>query len=124
VDWLAGCWRMETPTQVVEEQWMAPRADAMIGVNRTVRNARTTGWELLRLVARDGDLVYIADPSGQAETEFGATRITPDTLIFENPQHDFPKKLSYLRTTEGVLRVDVEADGRGFSLVFKRHACP
>lgn len=124
VAWLAGCWRAETPRQVMEEHWMAPRGDAMVGVNRTVRQGRTTAWELLRIVSREGSLVYIADPSGQTETEFGATRLATDTLVFENPAHDFPKKITYLRAGAGRVRVGVEADGRGFSIAFSRVGCP
>ena len=76
--WLAGCWRLERGSVVIDEQWMAPRGDAMVGMARTVRAGAMRGFELVRIVVRDGQLVYVADPSGQSRTEFPATLVEAD----------------------------------------------
>lgn len=102
---------------------MAPLGDAMVGMSRSVRDGRMTGFELLRIVVRDGGLVYIADPSGQARTEFPATEVSEDILTFENPAHDFPKKIQYRKTGVDSLVANVEADGRGFQLRMAKVSC-
>lgn len=95
--WMAGCWARTAPDRSYEEQWMAPRGGAMLGVSRTVRDGRATGHEFLRIFERDGGLVYHAVPSGQAPTDFAATRVGHDAVTFENPAHDFPTRIVYRR---------------------------
>lgn len=38
--WLSGCWRQESPSRVVEEMWMTPSGDGMLGMSRTVARGR------------------------------------------------------------------------------------
>ena len=44
-----------------------------------------------------GGLEYVAKPSGQPEATFTATRASAREILFENPAHDFPKKIHYTR---------------------------
>jgi hypothetical protein len=43
----------------------------MPAVSRTLKDGRMAGFESLRIVERDGGLVYIAQPGGRPPTEFG-----------------------------------------------------
>jgi hypothetical protein len=77
VAWLAGSWRMEQAGRVVEEQWMAPAADVMLGMSRTVAKGRVTGHEFMQIrVGPGGDLFYVAQPSGQKEAAFQHSVLT------------------------------------------------
>ena len=69
----------------------------MMGVSRTVAGTRTTEWEFLMIREGSGGLEYVAKPSGQAEATFTASRASAGEVIFENPAHDFPKKIHYKR---------------------------
>ena len=42
-----------------------------------------------------GKLVYIALPSRQKEVVFTATAVAAGSVVFENPAHDFPSRISY-----------------------------
>ena len=54
---------------------MAPRGTSMVGGARTVEGIETVGYEHLRIEV-DGDrLVYVAAPSGQAETRFAQVEL-------------------------------------------------
>jgi hypothetical protein len=64
----------------------------------------------LRIVERDGTLVYVAQPNGRPPTEFTLTSIAPDSATFENPSHDFPKVIRYSRRADGSLEARV-SDG-------------
>jgi len=102
VAWLHGCWQtMGTPT-VIEEQWMAPRGGTMIGMGRTVRDGRTTEYELVVLKEQDGRLAYEAHPSGQAPAVFLSREITDSSVLFENAEHDFPQRVGYRRSESGL----------------------
>ena len=95
--WLAGCWEQGGGARITEEQWMVPRGATMLGMSRTVAGGVTRSTEQLRIEQRDGKAVYVASPSGQATTAFTAATVSDTLVVFENPTHDFPTKISYRR---------------------------
>jgi hypothetical protein len=64
------------------------------------------------LRARPDGVVYIAQPGGRPPTEFALTSGGSGLAVFENPAHDFPKRLSYRRTGRTLL-VEVEGAEKG-----------
>src|SRR5688572_16615678 len=90
--WLQGCWTLESAQRVVDENWMPPRGGSMVGVGRTVRDGKLVEYELIVLSEQGGRLAYHAHPSGQPSAVFLSTTVTESTLVFENPEHDFPQK--------------------------------
>ena len=93
--WIGGCWRLEAKGRVVDEQWMAPAGDVMLGMARTVRDGRLDEYELTLLRQVDGRLDYEAHPVRQPTAVFSSTWVSDTLLIFENPRHDFPKLVAY-----------------------------
>ena len=67
----------------------------MIGVSRTIRNGKTTAYELMVLREEGERLAYEAHPSGQSQAIFLSTRISESDLVFQNPEHDFPQEVGY-----------------------------
>lgn len=129
IGWMAGCWESAGPRRVVEEQWTRPRGGTMMGVSRTVMGDSTREYEFTRIVEREGALVFVADPSGQARTEFVARAATADSVAFENPAHDFPQRIVYRRAAAGDslhARIEATRDGqvRGADFRYARVACP
>ncbi len=126
--WLAGCWEMRTPNRVTMEMWMPPMGDLMVGASRTVAGTIARAFEHLRLRAHGDTLVYTAIPSGQRETDFRSTAVSADSLVFENPAHDFPQRIVYRRSGADSLVARVEGPGpngttRGFDLPMQRVSC-
>lgn len=97
VAWIAGCWELDRNGRHVVESWLPPEGGTMMGVSRTVAGSRTTEWEFLIIREGRGGLEYVAKPSGQPEATFTAARASASEVIFENPAHDFPKKIHYKR---------------------------
>ena len=125
VNWLAGCWEMSVSGFTVQEHWMSPGGGLMLGLNRTTRSERSTSYEFLILRETDSRLVLEAHPSGQTPTEFAATKVTPESVTFENPEHDFPKRVRYARRGSDslVARVDAGEGERGLDQMFRRVGC-
>jgi hypothetical protein len=128
--WLAGCWeqRNDARNMVISEQWMAPAGGTMIGMSRTVRDGKTTGYEFIRIVERADGIFYIARPSqNKDETEFRLTGASAKRAEFVNPEHDFPQRIVYTLTETGDLNARAEAtrDGKtqGFDLRMMRTNC-
>ena len=125
VHWLTGCWNAGGE---VDESWTDGTGGQLFGINRSYRAGRAVRWEFLRIYEGRSTLVYAAAPSHQPPAEFTARVVTPDSIIFEKPEHDFPTVLAYRRVSGDSLLVEVSGPGesgetRGFALRFERVAC-
>ena len=120
--WLAGAWVGTKGKSSIEERWSPPAGGAMLGVSRTVSRDRMSAFEFLRLVERDGGLVYIAQPNGGTATEFVLTELGATRAVFENPRHDSPQRIVYELSAEGQLSASIgqTKGGRPQRFEFKR----
>ena len=100
--WLTGCWALTRNGRHVIEQWTPPEGGTLVGVSRTVANGRITEYEFLLIRSGANALEYVAKPSGQPETIFTSTHVTATEAVFENPAHDFPKKITYVRSGDAL----------------------
>lgn len=110
VGWLAGAWvgtRGAGGATTIEERWAPPMGGAMLAVSRTVSRDRMTAFEYLRIVERDGGLVYIAQPGGAPPTEFVLTELSAKRAVFDNPRHDYPKRIVYELSADGGLTATI-----------------
>lgn len=108
--WMGGAWvgtRGTNGTTSIEERWSPPLGGAMLAVSRTVSRGKMSAFEYLRIVERDGGLVYIAQPGGAAPTEFVLTELTATRAVFDNPRHDYPKRIVYDLSAEGVFSATI-----------------
>jgi hypothetical protein len=103
VGWIAGCWDLTRDNRHIVEQWMPPEGNTMLGMSRTVVDGKTTEWEFLMIRGGPKGLEYVAKPSGQPEAVFTATAATASDVVFENPAHDFPKKIIYTRKSDALV---------------------
>jgi hypothetical protein len=103
--WLAGAWvGKRSSGSSLEERWSPPLGGAMLAVSRTVNTSgKMNAFEYLRIVERNGGLVYIAQPGGAAPTEFVLTEFGPQRAVFDNPRHDYPKRIVYELSADGGL---------------------
>ncbi len=79
----------------------------MLATSRTVSRDKMSAFEFLRIVERDGGLVYIAQPGGAAGTEFVLTELRANRAVFDNPRHDYPKRIVYKLSAEGGLTATI-----------------
>lgn len=107
--WLAGAWVGKRSTgSSIEERWSPPLGGAMLAVSRSVNTSgKMFAFEYLRIVERDRGLVYIAQPGGKTPTEFVLTELTGTRAVFENPRHDYPKRIVYELSAEGGLSTTI-----------------
>jgi hypothetical protein len=124
--WMAGCWAGERAGQRFDERWVVADAATLLAVAHTTKNGRMTAFEFLRVVARNGKAVYVAQPGGAPPTEFTATTMTATRVVFENPSHDFPKRVTYERLGADRLTASVDggaASGQRLEFAMSRRAC-
>lgn len=123
VGWLSGCWKYATGARTVTEFWLPPDGGTMMGLSRTVSGDKTVEYEFLLLRSGPSGIEYVARPSRQAEAVFTATKVASDEVVFENPQHDFPTRITYRKVSGGVTAtVDGTVNGKTRSIDFKYSA--
>jgi hypothetical protein len=119
--WLAGDWVVEGQRLAVAERWTPPAGGAMLAVSRTLKGDRMVEFEFLRIVERNGSLVYIAQPNGRLATDFVLTAVSATSATFENPEHDFPKLIRYTLRPDGSLEARISDGGqKAQTFVFTR----
>lgn len=124
VAWLVGSWQAESGETTITETWIAASPITLEG--RGVTRARADGTvrdaEDLRLVAMGDGVFYVAKVAhNERPVAFRLTACSDGTLVFENPAHDFPRRIEYRRVDALRLAVHVSDGGsRGFRLDFTR----
>lgn len=122
LSWISGCWEQNDAVKkrYGSEQWMKPSGGSMIGMSRTVRNGKTTGFEFLRIVQDDAGIHYISKPSeNKEETAFKLIKSSASEVIFENPTHDFPQRIIYrLDKTKLFARIEGNNNGKAMGIDF------
>lgn len=101
--WLSGTW--VTSDELTEEHWSVPRGGTMMGYSLSAVGGRRVHYEHLRIDANDGTVTYHADPVGQALTSFALRESKEGHLVFENLDHDYPKRIEYRSLGPGQLVV-------------------
>jgi hypothetical protein len=107
--WLMGNWLATRSTgSTTEERWSPPKGGAMLGTSRSVNTSgKMFAFEYLRVMERGTGLVYIAQPNGAEATEFVLTELSPTRAVFDNPRHDYPKRIMYELSAQGGLTATI-----------------
>lgn len=93
-DWMAGYWLSCADGAQTVESWIGAGGETLLGGNLSAG-----GYEFLRISTNEsGQIVYYSMPGGRSPpTEFAMTSNTDQRAVFENPTHDFPKRIIYER---------------------------
>jgi hypothetical protein len=112
--WLSGDWHRCRDGEVVEERWLGPRGEMLLGANLTTSPKRAASHESLR-IARDADgtWTYWAAPMGRAPVPFRLVESGAGRAVFANPEHGFPARVVYWRDGVDLLaRIEGTVNGR------------
>jgi hypothetical protein len=101
---LAGCWEEKRAEQIwTEECWTSGRGGLMMGSGRNGKGDTVGRWEWMRIErGADGALTFYASPKGAKPVAFKATAADADSITFVNSAHDFPQRVHYQRTANGL----------------------
>jgi Domain of unknown function (DUF6265) len=121
LSWITGDWQTAPGGRAqIEEHWTAVAGASMIGVSRTVVGEKTAEFEYLRIEQRaDGNIYYVAHPKARCPgTDFKLTRSSATEAVFENPEHDFPKRIIYRKTGDDSLTASIDGGEGTKSMAF------
>jgi hypothetical protein len=107
--WISGQWQTEGGKRQIEEHWTQAAGATMLGMSRTVAGEKTVEFEYLRIEQRADGIYYVAHPKARCPgTDFKLTRATANEAVFENPQHDFPKRIIYRKGADDSLTASID----------------
>lgn len=125
LDWIQGDWCANAGEERIEEHWLPAHGGLRLGLSRTLKGPRTSSFEFLRIDVVDGVATYIGQPEGTPPTAFKRTAGGKNWVRFENPQHDFPKRIEY-RRTGNALHAEIAGpgeEGKEIVIPFDYTAC-
>ncbi len=123
LSWLEGTWtRTNTkPGKTAHERWWKGNGKEWIGVGVSLKGSDTTFVEKLRIVVKDNAIYYVADVAeNKGSVYFKVIEISSDGFACENPQHDFPKRITYKREGNN-LKAATSGDGRSIDFLFVKN---
>ncbi len=97
----------------MEEFWLAPKGNSMLGLHRDVKGGRTASFEFLRIEATPEGMTYWASPRARPATPFQMIELKDKRVVFENAQHDFPKRIIYWLGSDDSLHAKIEGTLQG-----------
>src|SRR5690606_10757852 len=108
-EFLKGSWKIEN--QETYEHWDKLNEQSLKGLSYTIQDDRIVVTEYLDITLRDNAIYYTATVLNQNEGKGVPFRMTnsDSTFIFENPDHDFPKIISYHPQSDSEIQVAISA---------------
>lgn len=122
-NWFLGKWEYITPFKSFTEEWKKENDSLFLSECFLVKEKDTIYAETIRLEQIKNELFYIITITNQNDNKpvtFKLTSSTSDYLVFENPTHDFPKKITYKLVNKDSLYAEISGDGRIEGIPFKR----
>ena len=110
---LAGCWEERRAEEAwTEECWTSARGGLMIGSGRDGKGDAVRHWEWMRIAALRGrQRCLLRLTKGAIPVEFKASAGDATSITFTNAAHDYPQRVSYRLTADGLDAEISLADG-------------
>jgi hypothetical protein len=99
-EWLVGTWENKTKKGSIYETWVKGSDSELLGKSYMLNNKDTVVFETVKLVQEKNNLFYIPtvkDQNKSLPVRFTLIKSSDKLLVFENPKHDFPQKISYTK---------------------------
>jgi hypothetical protein len=120
--WVEGVWiRTNTKAgRIAHERWMTNGDNELIGFGVTMKGTDTLFFEKMKIVSRKDGIFYVADvPENKAPIDFRITEISINGFTCENPEHDFPKKITYQKDGSK-MRANTSGNGKSIDFLFEK----
>lgn len=113
LSWMTGMWAGTSGQTEMEEHWTTPKGGMMLGVHRDVRDGRARSFEFMRIQQSADGITFWGSPGGKPAVPFRAIEVGSQRVVFENKEHDFPQRVIYWLTSDGMLHAKIEGVIKG-----------
>ncbi|MEN2401028.1 DUF6265 family protein [Flavobacterium sp. MC2016-06] len=115
-DWLIGDWENKSPEGVLSENWQKLNDSTFSAASYFIKGKDTLHFESIILAQLGETLTYKATVKGQNDdkpVEFPSTISNNKQLVFENPKHDYPQKITYTKGANNTLTAEISGNLQG-----------
>ena len=108
--WILGNWENKSADGNLSETWKKVNDSTFEAQSYFIKEKDTLHFESITLQQKGEVLSYSATVKGQNNDKpvtFKLTNSTDTQLVFENPKHDYPKKIIYTQITEDSLVAEI-----------------
>lgn len=126
LEWLVGKWIRTNakPGQSGYETWSKVSDLKLSGKGVTLKGKETIFVENMEFIAKGSDIfLTVVVPDEKQPVYFKLTALNNDGFICENPEHDFPKKISYQHSGKKIKAV-ISGNGQSMDYDFLRSEAP
>lgn len=105
-NWLLGNWESKSVDGNLTETWKKVNDSTFEAQSYYVKEKDTLHFESITLQQKGEELTYSTAVKGQNNDKpvtFKLTTATQKQIVFENPKHDYPQKISYTQITSDSL---------------------
>lgn len=109
-NWLLGKWESKIDEGTLCETWEFLNDSTFQAKSLFIKNKDTLHFETITLQQNGEELFYNATVKGQNNDKsvpFKLTIATEKQLVFENPKHDYPQKITYTLITKDSLVTEI-----------------
>jgi len=109
LDFLTGAWSGTDGNGSWETVYSSSKGGQIIGASKEFRGDRVAMIDFEHFYVRENKLRMTPFPFGKRSVEFTLTRFdaTSRIAVFENPDHDFPKKFIYRAGGKDALTIEL-----------------
>jgi len=115
-EWLIGTWENKSPYGDLSESWQKENDSIFKGQSFFIKGKDTIHSESIVLSEIAGKVKYSPQVKGQNDdkpVDFTMTLANDRQLVFENPLHDFPQKITYTKITADSLVAEISGKQQG-----------
>ncbi len=114
LNWLLGKWKLESEGSPTFENWKRTDENLLEGESFLVKDSQITFLEMLKIEKIDREIFYTATVAHNPDpVSFKLVKISSETVTFENPEHDFPQRISYWKNSDGTLSARISGRPEG-----------
>jgi hypothetical protein len=120
---MLGEWVSDNASSVTVENWKKVSEHSFEGFGKTtnIDSNKVENYESLRLVEMSGQIYYLAKVGhNKLPVAFALKTCSDSIAVFENPDHDFPKKIHYKLQPDNKMAVTVSSGDSGFRIEFSK----
>lgn len=121
LEWLIGKWdrtNLTKPGRTGYEVWNKTGEQEFRGHGGVLQGKDTLFVEKFSIVIKDNTIYYTADvPENKQPIYFKMTSVNDSGFVCENPEHDFPKKITY-QLEDATLKAQISGNGKLSDFIF------
>jgi hypothetical protein len=113
--WLEGSWEGTSAEGTWETSYTSPRGGSMLSGTKLTHDGKERNFDFERWREEGGTVVMTPFPGGRKSVDFRAVENDAKArrVVLENPEHDFPKRFTYVASGKDKLTITLEGDQGG-----------